>query len=196
MSAEDPLKINTPKSPSDTDAKVVSLASPENIAGIADLQKQIVPEGWQFSEQYLKELIESPECLTVELKDGDSVVGFISGKPHELARHELLSHDPRMPENENAMYVDAIGLLEQYRTKTNLLKLMLTFAKSAESRGISRFSMHARRQTGFSENLLKAFKQSKLLYSIDDWYGTGEKFDYIEISVDKNDIEGMKASLT
>jgi hypothetical protein len=78
------------------------------------------------------------------------------------------------------MYLDIIQTLPEQRTVNGVLHLLRRLCRETEKRGYKKISMHARVSNGFSKFIQKVFPESRCLRRIQNWYDSGESFDYIE----------------
>jgi len=131
-------------------------------------------------EEYYRECLEDPANINVVMYDGDELIGYIVAIPHNVACEALKDDDPEMKQDSERLYVDTIQTLPGKRTPFGILKLLYAMVEEAGKRGINRFSMHARTTNGLSRMIQRVFETARVLRTIENWYGYGEPFDYIE----------------
>ena len=174
---------------------------PDDVNGILEVQNNCLTENFnddiRLDKEDIEELIKDGDCFVVVLKENEKIIGFILGEPHGKALKELSKFDPEMKnDGEQKIYVIAISVLPEYKGGKLSLMLMRKIIIEAKAKNFSNFSMHIRKDTGFSGMVQKVFEKSQLLRTINNWMGTGEKFDYLEIEIIEKDIHNLNSILT
>jgi hypothetical protein len=73
-----------------------------------------------------------------------------------------------------------IQVLPEQRGRNLALRLFQAVCTEAEKRNIFKLAMHARTVTGLNGYLHRIFTDIRCLRRLENWYGSGEPFDYLE----------------
>lgn len=130
--------------------------------------------------EFYKDCLENPANINVAMYEGNELIGYIVAIPHDAACEALRDDDPEMKNDPERLYVDTIQTLPTKRKPLGILKLLYAMIDEAGRRGINKFSMHARTTNGLSSLIQRVFKTTRILRTIENWYGYNEPFDYIE----------------
>jgi len=150
---------------------------------ILSVEQASFPAAMQSTKEDLRETLENPNGIQIILRAADgTIVGYLASKPHNEALEELRQYDPKMQEEENALYIESIAILPESRSLRTFLQLGRTLLQEVKNRGFKKITMHARVASGLSSALQKRYG-AKHLRTIDNWYNFGEPFDYLEIEV-------------
>jgi len=132
-------------------------------------------------DEHYRYYLTEPECINVVLHGADGgLIGYLAAVPLGMACEYLLPHDPALNSARGGYYVDTIQTLPGRRAPQGLVQLLNAMFAEAARRGTNRFSMHVRRTNGFSRVVQRLYPETRLLRTIENWYGYGEPFDYLE----------------
>ncbi len=166
--------------------EVVDDYDDEVLKDILFINRNVFPNGWQYhdAEDYYKNRLQNKNSIHILLKDDGNRVGYLHAIPHNEAVEELKNDDPAMSEDENAYYIETVGILPAFRKKRGFSKMLAAFINESKKRGITKFSLHARVNNKFSEIIQKKFKVAPLR-RIQKWkyYNFEEPTDYIEVPI-------------
>jgi ribosomal protein S18 acetylase RimI-like enzyme len=155
------------------------------VAELVELHKKAFPPHMQLPEpaKYFAEGLQGEQHINVLLKSRDgNVTGYLLAIPHSHVFGELCQWDPDLHDDPERMYLDIIQILPEQRGNNLGLYLIQKTCEEAEKRKIFKLSMHARSTTGWAKYLLRIFAEIRLLRRVENWYGSGEPFDYLEAS--------------
>lgn len=156
---------------------------PGLIAELVALQQNAFPPQMQFREpeRYYQESLRDRRNINLVLKAPDgTVAGFLLALPQSEACRELQQWDPDMREDPEGMYVDIIQTLPGRRQGSWFMGLVDGLCRETRRRGHQRLAMHVRTSNGLASLTRKILPASRCLRQIDNWFATGESFDYIE----------------
>lgn len=160
-----------------------------NIGVLADtllaIEHASFPKQLNNKADYI-ELLENSDNINLLLKKEEIVCGYLCARPHNDAVAELRIHDPDLQFDDGRYYVDMMEILPEYRHRGDALDFLL-FLTHELSQGHElgdeiKVSMHIRSSYGFGETILRIFPTAACLRRVDNWMGTGESYDYIEIN--------------
>ena len=155
------------------------------VTELVELHKIAFPPHMQLREpaRYFAEGLLGERHINVLLKSREGkVTGYLLGIPHSHVFEELRQWDPDLQDDAERMYLDIIQILPEQRGNNLGLYLIQKTCEEAEKRKIFKLSMHARSTTGWARYLLRIFSEIRFLRRIENWYGSGEPFDYLEAS--------------
>lgn len=149
------------------------------------LEEKCFPVEWQYGAEavgYYKEKLENPANISIFLKIGDEVVGYILLVPHGDVAEELEEYDPSYEKKENTYYIETIQILPEKRGIGGARKLLVAGCEEANKIGINSFSIHARTLNGLHDRVKKIFEgKIDTIRKIDKWQpAQGESYEYIE----------------
>lgn len=173
--------------------QAVTGACPERIAALVDLHRQAFPGHMQAADPagYFTEALADESNLNIVLQDElGAVIGYLLAIPQSRACEELRPWDPAMQDDPERLYLEMIQVLPEQRGKNHAFRLFQAVCAEAEKRGIFRLSMHARTITGLNDYLRRLFAEIRFLRRLENWYGSGEPFDYLEATTTLNALEG------
>jgi hypothetical protein len=163
--------------------EIVAGEQPELVAELVALQKHAFPPQMQFREpeRYYAASLRDRRNINLVLKAPDGkVAGYLLALPQSGVCRELQQWDPEMTEDPGGMYVDIIQTLPGRRQASWFMGLVAGLCGETRRRGHQRLAMHVRTSNGLSRLTRKILPASQCLRHIDDWFATGEPFDYIE----------------
>jgi hypothetical protein len=173
---------NSPES-SDAEPSVelVDSIDPPTLEEIQKLDDLVMPEDMRYEAGDLKECFESKEGIHILVKNNkDEIIGYLTSLPKDLEYEFLHEKDPEFTKDSNSMYVESVLIKSgDFLTARKVFKL---FVNEAINRGYKNISMHTRVSEGLSDVLQKRFG-AKFFRRIENWYGYGEPFDYLEIDL-------------
>jgi len=141
-----------------------------------------------IEEAELRESFES-EGVQVILKDGDeNILGYLTSLPHHQAINFLLEDDPDLVPEQNALYVESIGILPEHRSIKNFAILWKAFRVRAIEKGFEKVTGHFRVSQGLSGVVQKRLGAT-FFRRIENWLDYGEPFDYLEADLKQTKVE-------
>jgi len=152
------------------------------IESLATLEEKTYPPRMRVEnmDEYYRECLEDTANINVVMYDDDELIGYVVSIPHDVAYEALREYDPEMKRDPKRFYTDTIQTLPGKRKPLGILKMLYVMSEEAGRRGINKFSMHARTTNGLSRMIQRVFETARVLRTIENWYGYGEPFDYIE----------------
>jgi spermidine synthase len=170
-----------------------SSCDPETLKSIMSVVEAVRAdglEGWEDSEDYIREKLCNSRNIHTLLKEGDKVVGYMLTMPHNDAVPELIDADPLLQEDEERYHVMLAEIIPGSRGRNGLFKLMLKTIDEAEKRfQVNQFSMHFRVRSELNQFLQDGFLITKRR-RIENWkyYANGEATEYIEAACPQSAI--------
>lgn len=161
----------------------VTGASPERVAALVALHEKAAPHHMrcQYPAAYFTEALGEERNINIVMEnEKGTVIGHLLGIPLNKTFEELRRWDPDMRDDPESLYLDMIQVAPEHRGANLGLHLIRALCKEAERRGIGKLSMHARTTTGWSKHLHRIFTEVQVLRRVENWYGFGEPFDYLE----------------
>lgn len=147
------------------------------------LQKAAFPPRMQFRqpETYYREALQDPANVNIVVRrNHGGLAGYLLALPHQSVWEELHRWDPEFQKEPTGLYVDIIQTLPGHRQFAGFMGLVTGLCDEARRRGESRIAMHVRTCNGLNRLTRKLFPQSRSLRRIENWFDSGEAFDYIE----------------
>lgn len=169
-------------------AEVLKEASDAIVNQIISLGKVTYPvssNGNNISDYY--DDLNNQDYINIVLKKRNKIVGYLLAVPQNDACSYLKDSDPSMIERTDMFYVDIIQIIPGASNAIGFIILLKKLFEEAASRGITKFSMHARSTNGLSRLILKISPNARSLRSFPDFEGTGEEFEYIETELTAKD---------
>ena len=163
-------------------AEILSSEISENdILEIIGLYRTIFPT-MVVEEKEIREALLS-DGVQVVLRDAEKIIkGCVSSLPHNEAVKFLKEYDKDIVEEKDTLYIEAIMILDEYRSLKNLLEMWNTFVTEAKNRGYKKITSHTRVSQGLSKISQKRFG-AKFIRRIDNWCDYKEPFDYLEFEI-------------
>lgn len=161
----------------------VTGACPDLIAALVELHRQAFPAHMQTADPsgYFAEALADERNVNIVMRDqAGTLIGYLLGIPQSLVFEELRQWDPAMQDDPDRLYLEMIQALPAPRGSNRALPLFQAMGAEAEKRNFFKVSMHARTVTGFNEYLHRIFADIRFLRRLENWYGFGEPFDYLE----------------
>lgn len=158
-------------------------AAPELVAGLLTLQQAAFPPHMQYQDAaaYYRSALADPANFNLVLRGEDRrICGYILGIPQPDAASDLAPWDPAMQGAPDNLYIDIIQTLPGRRRITGVTALLDGVCQAAWAQGYRRLSAHVRTTTGLSPFIQKILVDCRRLRRLDDWFGSGESFDYLE----------------
>jgi hypothetical protein len=156
---------------------------PDLVAALVKLHREAFPAHMQAPdpEGYFTEALGDERNVNIVMRDQTGTLnGYLLGIPQSLVFDELHPWDPAMQDDPERLYLEMIQALPAPRGSNRALRLFQEMCAEAEKRNFFKFSMHARTATGFNEYLHRIFADIRFLRRLENWYGFGEPFDYLE----------------
>jgi hypothetical protein len=158
---------------------------PALVKELLDLEQQAFPPEMQFpeGEAYYADCLKDKMNINIVMRNNDAkVIGYVVAMPQSNVYETLKQYDPAMKDDPERFYVETIQTLPGQRQVFGVLRLLYGMCEEGEKRGFNKFSMHARKLNGLSDMILKVSSTARRLRTIENWYGYGEPFDYIELT--------------
>ncbi len=165
--------------------EVVNDFDPALVKELLALEQQAFPPEMQFAEgeSYYTDCLRDKANINIVMRNHDGkVIGYVVAIPQSNMYEYLKKHDPVMEDDPERFYVETIQTLPGQRQAFGVMRLLYGMCEEAERRGFNKFSVHARKLNGLSEMILKVTSTARRLRTIENWYGYGEPFDYIELT--------------
>lgn len=153
------------------------------VAELVNLHHQSFPPHMKCADPtgYFTEALGEASNLNIVMRGRDgTVIGYLRAFPHNDVVEELRPWDPDLEEDPDRLYLDIIMILPGQRGKGHAFRLFQAVCGEAEKRGFFKLSMHARTSNDLNTFLHRIFAEIRFLRRIDNWYGSGEPFDYLE----------------
>jgi ribosomal protein S18 acetylase RimI-like enzyme len=163
--------------------RAVTGASPDRVADLVELHRQAFPAHMQSGdpESYFAEALADERNLNIVMQDqSGAIIGYLLAIPQSLVVEELRPWDPDLRDDPDRMYLEMIQIHPERRGRNHALRLFQAVCTEAEKRNIYKLSMHARTVTGLNDYLHRIFAEIRFLRRLENWYGSGEPFDYLE----------------
>lgn len=168
------------------DLRVVRLNfSDTNLSEILGIEARCFPVGWQYpdAKEYYTQALHEPENLSLGLKVGQILIGYLLATPYSSALRWVGNADPDMAAHDAVMYyVNTIGILPEWRGVGGATRILRKLEREATTRGALSLAMHARTANGFNI-LARRLAGSRLIRArwLDNWsWADGEPYEYIE----------------
>jgi hypothetical protein len=146
---------------------------------IQKLDDSVMPEDMKYESGDLKECFESKEGIHILVKNNNGeIIGYLTSLPKNIEYEFLHNEDPEFTMDDTSIYVESVVI--KGGDFANAKNVFNSFMQEAVDRGYKNVSMHARVSQGLSNVLQKRYG-AKFFRRIENWYGYGEPFDYLEI---------------
>jgi hypothetical protein len=152
---------------------------------LLELEQRAFPPGMQFTEgeAYYADCLKEEANINIIMRNNEGkVIGYVVAMPQSSVYEILKRYDPDMEDDPERFYVETIQTFPGQRQAFGVMRLLYGMCEEAEKRGFNKFSMHARKLNGLSDMILKVSITARRLRTIENWYGYGEPFDYIELT--------------
>ena len=149
------------------------------------IEAEIFPEGLRESPETMKESISNELGIYLVAKRwGKGIVGYLFCVPHNDAyegKHydRLKDFDHRMKEDVSALYIGNVAVLPGFRNQYLFSLLCFRLRSEAKKAGYRRLTMHVRSDLSPLMQRLGA----RRIYSVSNWFGSGEIVDYLKFSL-------------
>ncbi|MEI7480144.1 MAG: hypothetical protein WCJ59_00780 [bacterium] len=161
--------------------KTVQSITNEELTEIKTLDDSMMPEQMQYDLKDLRESFESANGVYILVRNNlGKIVGYLSSLPKNEEYDGLVEFDPEFAKNNSSLYIESI--LIKGGDLTILKKVFSTLTTEAKNKGYTNISMHTRVSQGLSDILQKRYGV-KFFRRIENWYGFGEPFDYLEFDL-------------
>lgn len=138
------------------------------------------------SFEYFSKILKNPTHIALALKHKEKIIGFLLAREYKKIYKDLVNHDPDLEKCKNKyFYIEVVQIHPRYKNNEGLRLLVFRLFSRAMKNRIKGFCMHVRTKNGLN-SLVKKYFNGKKLRSIDNWLGFKEKFDYMEVLVDKH----------
>lgn len=164
--------------------EVVKKYSPDVLTDVLSIIEQSFPEYWEESGEisYYRGLLEHDDSIVILLREREKTVGCLIAAPQDFALREIKKYDPLMKKDNDRLYIDTLAIVPNYRKKFGYFMLIIALLTEVRRRGICRFSMHLRVETGFNKRIQALFgKHITLSREVCwKWNHGEEKMEYVE----------------
>jgi len=165
--------------------EIVSGIDQQLIRELITLQQSAFPPQMQFKEPelYYQEALKNRRNINVVVRSPQgALLGYLLALPQTEVYEELRQWDPQMQRDPAAMYIDIIQTHPDCRPMSGFMGLASGVCQETRRRGHQRLSMHVRTSNGLNNVVEKLLPDSCSMRRIEDWYASGEPFDYIVAS--------------
>lgn len=171
----------TPSNTPPANIEFVSGIDDSTLDDIKVLDDSIMPEAMQYEREDLRSCFESEKGIHVLIKNSEGkIVGYLTSLPKDEEYADLHTEDPDFTKDESSLYVESIVIKDgDFATARSVLN---AFMGKVVEKGYKNVSMHVRVSQGLSDILQKRYG-AKFYRRIENWYGFGEPFDYLEIDL-------------
>ena len=161
-------------------------SSTANLAAILTIEAGCFPAAWQYpdAEDFFARALHDPDNLTLGLKAGQVIVGYLLATPYDAALSCLRDADPKMVASNAGQqyYVDTIAVLPEWNGRGRATALMRELEREAAARGLPSLAIHARTANGLNV-LVRRLAEERLIRTrwLDNWsWADGEPYEFIE----------------
>jgi len=161
-------------------------SSTANLAAILTIEAGCFPAAWQYpdAEDFFARALHDPDNLTLGLKAGQVIVGYLLATPYDAALSCLRDADPKMVASNAGQqyYVDTIAVLPEWNGRGGATALMRELEREAAARGLPSLAIHARTANGLNV-LVRRLAEERLIRTrwLDNWsWADGEPYEFIE----------------
>lgn len=182
--AEELEKPSLAKTPEEQEKEVkieieeIGRLTPDLIERINELEESCFPESLRTpAEEYLE-----MEGIHLILKKGNQIIGNLSA----VETKEVPSLVDKNHLNKETLYIWTIAIKPGERSLEAFYNLIKELSKKAKERKIKKLVMHARVNEHLSDILQLRYGAKKIRRE-ENWLGSGEPFDYLEIDLEKFD---------
>ena len=165
-------------------AQLVTGCDTRLVAQLVALQQDAFPRQMQFREPeaYYREALADQRNINLVIKnERREVTGYLHALPLPVVVAELRPWDPGLEADPATLYVDIIQTLPGRRHYAGFLALIDETCREARDRGYRHIAMHVRISNGLSRLIQKLYPRVREPHRIEDWFGSGEPFDYLEV---------------
>lgn len=159
--------------------------SSENLSAVLTIETNCFPAAWQYpdAEGYYSEALNDTNNLSIGLKAGQAIVGYLLAIPYSIALDWLGDADPDMvASDEERYYVDTIAVLPEWNGRGGASALMRELEREAVACGMASLAIHARTVNGLNA-MVRRLIEDRLIRArwLDNWsWADGEPYEYIE----------------
>jgi ribosomal protein S18 acetylase RimI-like enzyme len=160
-------------------------SSTANLAAILTIEAGCFPAAWQYpdAEDFFAGALHDPDNLTLGLKAGQVIVGYLLATPYDAALSCLRDADPDMVASDAGQYyVDTIAVLPEWNGRGGATSLMRELEREAAACELPSLAIHARTLNGLNA-LVRRLAGERLIRTrwLDNWsWADGEPYEYIE----------------
>jgi hypothetical protein len=176
-------------------AHIVTGYDPQLVGELVSLQQTAFPPQMQFKEpeRYYEEALHDRRNINVIVRSPqEKLIAYLLALPQTEVCEELRRWDPLMREDPTGVYIDIIQTHPESRQFSGFMGLSSGVCQEARRRGHQRLGMHVRTSNGLNRVIRKILPDSRSLRRIEDWYASGEPFEYIEASPVLRQNRGLK----
>lgn len=156
---------------------------------LAELHQQAFPAHMRLSDPvaYFREGFLAEGSINIVLHSAaGKIAGHLLAFPQSSVYEELRQWDPAMRDDPGGLYLDLIQVHPRQRKRGAATRLFRLMALEAGKKGYAKLSMHARKTNRMDERIRKLFPGAHFLRTIENWFDTGEPFEYIETTLQFN----------
>lgn len=159
---------------------------PVLIHQLVTMQRSAFPPRMQVPDPvgYYRDALTDARAINIILRSasGADPVGYLLAWPQPEVCSDLGAWDPALAPDPGTLYIDLIQTLPGRRQIQGGILLLQRVCAEARRQGYRRLAAHVRTSNGLSRLMRKVFPDSRCLRRLDNWFGSGETFDYIEAS--------------
>lgn len=162
---------------------IVSGIDTQLINELIELQRSAYPPQMQDQdpERYYREALNGSDNVNVVLRSPEGkLLGYLLGLPLSNVYAELRECDPEVSADPATLYLDIVQTYPESRLYDGFGRLLAGACDEARQRGYRKLSLHVRTKYGLHLTIRRLFPGSRSLRLIENWWRSGETFEYIE----------------
>ena len=159
----------------------------EELRQIYQVEILAFPKTMQESPDSLREILANPLGIHIVLKKREEIIGYLTALPYNEALEYLGPHDPRLRPDSSALYLESIAVVPQERQSGNFSRLFRQLVYEAQNYWYQEYQKivtHAR--VKILSPIMGKYG-ARRLYTVQNWYGFGEPFDFVEYLIPKKE---------
>ena len=159
---------------------------------LRDIEAQCFEPDMRSDDTKLWRIGKDRSVYTYLVFHGRKPIAYMSGMALE---HRNCAFDPDKDplagwQEHNTIYIDSIAVVPEYAGSETLAFLIHEYMRIGKRLGFTYSTAHARRSNGLTHYLQRKMGFIKLS-TAHDWYGTGEDFDYLRLTLNREPEPGI-----
>ena len=160
-------------------------------AALRDIEAQCFAPQMRSDDTKLWRLGNDRSIYTYLVFDGRRPIAYMAGMALE---HHNCPYDAELDplegwQEHNTIYIDSIAVIPDYMGSETLAYLIAEYMRVGKRLGFHYATAHARRSNGLTVYLQRKLGFRKLASS-HNWFGTGEDFDYLRLTLSREPEPG------
>jgi len=166
------------------------------IERLVEIEEKVFLTNKRAGKNYLRYHFAHPQGVSLIVKDEDTekIVGYMHSVPSKDAQLMPQTSEYKNYRSEEVLYVSDFVILDEYRSKTKMVKLIRSFARQAKEKGYKLLAAHTettnsihlgRQGHSLSHRLQRLGFEVKKVEP--DWAGTGDQYDFLVLDLSKVD---------